>query len=160
MRKLLVVTEVCDEFRGRPAPRRRRAPPRPDTPLHTPSPDRKVDVRLPGKGNSHSKGARPVHLIITMKKWIRTSRLSRQERRPAPPRRRAPPRPDTPLHTPSPDRKVDVRLPGKGNCARPVHLIITMIKWIRTSGLSLKNSLSSAKALPSAPRCSTAYSVT
>ena len=26
---------------------------------------RKVDVRLPGKGNSDSHGARPVHLIIT-----------------------------------------------------------------------------------------------
>ena len=43
-------------------------------------------------------------------------------------------------------RKVDVRLPGKGNSnshgTRPVHLIITMIKWIRTSGLSIKNSLS------------------
>ena len=42
--------------------------------------------------------------------------------------------------------KVDVRLPGKGNSnshgARPVHLIITMIKWIQTSGLSIKNSLS------------------
>ena len=37
---------------------------------------RKVDVRLPGKGNSTSHGARPVHLIITMMKWIRTSRLS------------------------------------------------------------------------------------
>ena len=37
---------------------------------------RKVDVRLPGKGNSNSRGARPVHLIITMMKWIRTSRLS------------------------------------------------------------------------------------
>ena len=35
---------------------------------------RKVDVRLPGKGNSNSHGARPVHLIITMIKWIRTSR--------------------------------------------------------------------------------------
>ena len=33
---------------------------------------RKVDVRLPENGNSHSHGARPVHLI----KWIRTSRLS------------------------------------------------------------------------------------
>ena len=46
----------------------------------------------------------------------------------------------------SPVRKVDVRLPGKGNSnshgARPVHLIITMIKWFRTSGLSIKNSLS------------------
>ena len=28
------------------------------------------------KGNSNSHGARPVHLIITMLKWIRTSRLS------------------------------------------------------------------------------------
>ena len=37
---------------------------------------RKVDVRLPGKGNSNSHGARPVHLIITMIQWIRTSRLS------------------------------------------------------------------------------------
>ena len=39
-------------------------------------PARKVDVRLLGKGNSNSHGARPVHLIITMIKWIRTSRLS------------------------------------------------------------------------------------
>jgi len=37
---------------------------------------RKVDVRLPGKGNSNSPGARPVHQIILMIKWIRTSRLS------------------------------------------------------------------------------------
>jgi len=37
---------------------------------------RRVDVRLPGKGNSNSHGARPVHLIIAMIKWIRTSRLS------------------------------------------------------------------------------------
>jgi len=37
---------------------------------------RKVDVRLPGNGNANSHGARPVHLIITMIKWIRTSRLS------------------------------------------------------------------------------------
>ena len=36
---------------------------------------RKVDVRLPGKGNSNSHDARLVHLIITMIKWIRTSRL-------------------------------------------------------------------------------------
>jgi len=44
-------------------------------------------------------------------------------------------------------RKVDVRLPGKGGSnphgARPVHLITTMIKWTRTSRLSIKNSLSS-----------------
>jgi len=37
---------------------------------------RKVDVRLPGKGNSNSHGTGPVHLITTMIKWIRTSRLS------------------------------------------------------------------------------------
>ena len=37
---------------------------------------RKVDIRLPGKGNTFSHGARPVHLTITMIKWIRTSRLS------------------------------------------------------------------------------------
>ena len=35
---------------------------------------RKVDVRLPGKGNSNSNGARPVQLIIIMIKWIRTYR--------------------------------------------------------------------------------------
>ena len=34
-------------------------------------------------------------------------------------------------------RKVDVRLPVKENGARPVHLIITMIKWIRSRRLSL-----------------------
>ena len=37
---------------------------------------RKIDIRLPGKGNSNPHGARPVHLIITMIKWIQTSRLS------------------------------------------------------------------------------------
>ena len=37
---------------------------------------RKVDIRLPGKGNSKSDGARPVHLINSMIKWIRNSRLS------------------------------------------------------------------------------------
>jgi len=35
---------------------------------------RKVDVRLPGKGNSNPHGARPVHLIITTIMWIWTSR--------------------------------------------------------------------------------------
>ena len=37
---------------------------------------RKVNLRLPGKGNSNSHGARPDHLITTMMKWIRTSRLT------------------------------------------------------------------------------------
>jgi hypothetical protein len=41
--------------------------------------------------------------------------------------------------------KVDVRQPGKGNSSshgsRSVHLIIMMIYWIRTSRLSIKNSL-------------------
>ena len=35
----------------------------------------KVNGRLPGKGNSSSHGASPVHLIITITKWIRTRRL-------------------------------------------------------------------------------------
>jgi len=35
-----------------------------------------VYTRLPGKGNPNSHGARPVHQIISMIKWIRTSRLS------------------------------------------------------------------------------------
>ena len=34
----------------------------------------KVNVRLPGTGNSNSHGARPVHQIISMIKWIRTNR--------------------------------------------------------------------------------------
>jgi len=37
---------------------------------------RKVDIRLPGQGDSNSHGERPVHQIISMIKWIRTSRLS------------------------------------------------------------------------------------
>ena len=37
---------------------------------------RKVDVRLPGKGNSKSHGARPVHLIIKMINLVRASTLS------------------------------------------------------------------------------------
>ena len=42
--------------------------------------------------------------------------------------------------------KADIRLPGKGNSnlygARPVHQIISMITWIRTIRLSIKNALS------------------
>jgi hypothetical protein len=38
-----------------------------------------VDARLPEKGYSNSHGARPAHLIITMIKWIRTSRSSIKE---------------------------------------------------------------------------------
>ena len=34
---------------------------------------RKVDIRLPGKGDSNSHGARPVH---QKHRWTRTSRLS------------------------------------------------------------------------------------
>ena len=46
--------------------------------MHVSYQTKKVDERLPGKGNSNSHGARLVHLIITMIKWIRTSRLSRK----------------------------------------------------------------------------------
>jgi len=31
---------------------------------------RKVDISLPGKGNSNSHGARPVHLIITIRESV------------------------------------------------------------------------------------------
>jgi hypothetical protein len=38
-------------------------------------PARKVNVRLPGKGDSNSHDARSAHQIISMMKWTRTSRL-------------------------------------------------------------------------------------
>ena len=41
---------------------------------------RKVDVRLPSKGNSTSHVARPVHQIVTMTRWIRT-RLSMKKKK-------------------------------------------------------------------------------
>ena len=41
---------------------------------------RKVDVRLPGKENSHSHGAKPVHLIIRVivdsDQWVVNQELS------------------------------------------------------------------------------------
>ena len=37
---------------------------------------KKVDIRLLGQGNSNSHGARLVHQIISMIKWIRTRRFS------------------------------------------------------------------------------------
>ena len=37
---------------------------------------RKVDVRLPGQGNSNPRGVSPVHLIITIITWLRTSKFS------------------------------------------------------------------------------------
>ena len=47
-------------------------------------------------------------------------------------------------------RNVNIKLSGKGNStshgARPVHFIISLIKWIRTSSLSIKNSLSQGEA--------------
>ena len=42
---------------------------------------RKEDARLPGKGDLNFHGARPVHLIITMTRRIRTSRLSTKNSR-------------------------------------------------------------------------------
>ena len=53
-------------------------------------------------------------------------------------------------------RKAGIRLPGNGNSnshgARPVHLIITTIKWIQSGRLSKQNSLS-LKARANAGRC-------
>ena len=37
---------------------------------------RRVDIRLTGKENLNSHGARPVYSIISIIKWIWTSRLS------------------------------------------------------------------------------------
>jgi hypothetical protein len=37
---------------------------------------RDLVMQVDGNGSSNSHGARPVHLIITIIKWIRTSRLS------------------------------------------------------------------------------------
>ena len=84
-----------------------------------------LDVRLPGKGNPNSHGARSVHLIITMIKWIRTSRLSIKNSRLPPP---ATPREgylEKGIQTPM----------AQGRSTK----IITMIKWIRTGRLSIKN---------------------
>jgi len=55
----------------------------------------KVDVRLPEKGNSNSHGARPVHYIISMIKWIRTSRLSVKNSLSRPPRSWRPLQPES-----------------------------------------------------------------
>ena len=57
---------VCEREPVCERERERESPPRA-------MPARKVDVRLPGKGNSNSHGARPVHLMTTRIKWIRTS---------------------------------------------------------------------------------------
>ena len=50
--------------------------PRTLTPTHPGPGLLQVDIRLSGKGNSNSHGARPVHQITSMIKWIRTSRLA------------------------------------------------------------------------------------
>ena len=47
------------------APRPQRRPRLPRPPRTGSADSRKVDIRLPGKGNSNSHGARPVHLTIT-----------------------------------------------------------------------------------------------
>ena len=46
-----------------------------DAPLNPHKGSRDVDIRLCGKVNSKSHGARPVNQIISMMKWIRISRL-------------------------------------------------------------------------------------
>ena len=45
---------------------------------------RKVDIRLPGQGDSNTHGARPVRQMISTIKWIRTSRLSIKDSLPVP----------------------------------------------------------------------------
>ena len=68
-------------IRGGARTRPRRAgpgspPPTLATPSMPPPVVWRVDVRLPGKENSNSHGARPVHQINSMIKWSRTSKLS------------------------------------------------------------------------------------
>jgi len=116
-------------------------------------------------GNSNSHGARPVHQIISMLKCIRTN-----QRVVATPAARAESAATVRLsaevevdqtareiwtdvsfcsHPQSyvsamgqPHAHVTFTWFRGGLVFRPVHLIITMIKWIRTSRLSIKNSLS------------------
>ena len=57
-------------------------------------------------------------------------------------------------------RKVETRLPGKNpnsQGARPVHQTISMIKWIRTSRLPIKNSFSVYKDTRPASACNTQH---
>jgi hypothetical protein len=82
----------------------------------------KVDIRLPGKENPHLLGARQVHQIVSMIKWIRTSRSSMTISLSLSPKV---------LCVAQETREVDIRLPGNGyskSCgARPVYQIISMM---------------------------------
>jgi hypothetical protein len=55
----------------------------------------------------------------------------------------------------NPGLYTDIRLPGRGNLnslgATPVHQIISTIKWIRTSRLAIKYSLSPPKTVHRTP---------
>ena len=120
---------------------------------------------LPGKGSSNSHGGMPVHQIISMIWWIWTSRLliknplSPQERRGGhiTERNSAPPR-DLYQHKLHNQLKASFHnslFSGLGRLMRGYLQkriqtsmaqswsteIISMIKWIRTSRLSIKNSL-------------------
>ena len=96
---------------------------------------RRVDVRLPGKGYSNSHGVRPVRLIITMIKWIRTSRLSKKK-----------------LSLPARQTPLPTRRPTPHSVAPPVSAVsylrlidscVTQLKALLSlSRLSLSNSLS------------------
>ena len=111
----------------------------------------------PEKGNSNSHGARPVHQIISLIKWRLTIKNSLSLYTGPARTASTAQRHLQPDHLPPSEksfkggkelgsRKVDVRLPGEVNSnshgARPVHQIISLIKWIRVSRLSIKNSLS------------------
>ena len=105
---------------------------------------RRHPVSLPGKGNSNSHGARPVHLIITMIKWIRTNRLSIKNSLYAPSgggesghaERHAGPR-DHHGDPTSPPGPLPHRPPAPGservffidNFLIRIHFIIEMIRW-------------------------------
>jgi hypothetical protein len=99
---------------------------------------RKADIRLPGKGNPNSQGARPVHKIISKIKWIRTSRSSIKISPSAPPVYRG---------------QVTLQLRRVEHPIRPHEKSWSdsVIKWIRASRLSMKNPLSLGSRSSRAP---------
>ena len=106
-----------------------------------------INVYVPYRGRNQRTGAisKRICAISSRKKSTYVCHIGLKEKRQRPSRKRPTPGFLIPL---SPTLIQDMRLPGKGNSnshgARPVHLIITMIKWIRTSRLSIHNSLSKA----------------
>jgi len=115
-------------------------------------PARKVDVRLPGKGNSSLQGGQVCSSIRKHDYFTPTREIRRHVRALARNHPEGWKLQGQHLRSRSPPRRArrtrgTRRLRGMGGTVfRPVHLIITMIKWIRTSRLSIK----AYRAAPSA----------